>query len=165
MHWYKDRIGWHWKYLWYVLRHKWFVFLACWQFGVPLWPSLIHDWQKFTPAEWRPYVLNFFGPWKRDDRPTWLVQAFDRAWLHHLHYGPHHWEYWILRGQPLAMPDRYRREMLADWQGAGRAIAGKDDSREFYLKRRDKIDLHPETRAWVEIQLEIISDSWFSQNE
>jgi len=82
-----------------------------------------------------------------------LKDAFDNAWLHHIHYGPHHWEYWILRGEPLEMPDRYRREMLADWRGAGLAINGFDDSAEFYKKKRDKIILHPSTREWVDEQL------------
>lgn len=199
------------KYLWYVLRHKWFVFVECLKLGVPLWAAIIHDWHKFTPAEFGPYAHNFFGPWKKDDRPDWLVDSFDRAWLHHLHYGPHHWDYWLSRTagkrwtiqehsmgnppilardakpllwaeydgeddaihtkanqilvdvvkrlnqdfEPLEMPDRYRREMLADWRGAGRAINGKDDTRKWYFENRDKIILHTHTRQWVEHKLGI----------
>ena len=71
----------HVQYLWYVIRHKWFVFVECLKIGVPLWGALIHDWQKFTPAEWKPYVLSFWGPWSYEERPTWLVESFDKAWL------------------------------------------------------------------------------------
>jgi hypothetical protein len=36
----------HWMYLKSVLRHKWYVFLACLQFRVPLWSAILHDWDK-----------------------------------------------------------------------------------------------------------------------
>ena len=55
----------------------------------------------------------------------------------------------------LPMPDVYRKEMLCDWRGAGRAIKGKDETKEWYLNNKRNIILHPETRAWVEKQLEI----------
>jgi hypothetical protein len=53
----------------------------------------------------------------------------------------------------LPMPDRYRREMLADWRGAGRAISGKDDTLAWYMKNRKRLMLHPDTRNWIEWQL------------
>ena len=146
------------KYFWYVIRHKWYVFLAGLKLRVPLWALIIHDWQKFTPAEFKPYRLSFYGPWKYKQRPQWLVDQFDYAWLHHQHYGPHHWQYFILRQDEeedkiLEMPDRYRREMLADWIGAGRAITGKIEVVEWYAKNKRKIQLHPNTRAWIEEEL------------
>ena len=52
----------------------------------------------------------------------------------------------------LPMPDRYRREMLADWLGAGRAY-GNPDTAGWYQDHKDGILLHPETRAWVEREL------------
>ncbi len=127
--------------------------MECMKLGVPIWSAIIHDWQKFTPVEWRPYVLSFYGPWSYRERPEWLVAAFDRAWLHHIHYAPHHWEYWILDNKTLEMPDRYRREMLADLRGAGRAKVGYDNTPEYYTANRDKIKLHPQTREWIEHQL------------
>lgn len=53
---------------------------------------------------------------------------------------------------PLPMPDACREEMLADWRGAGRAV-GRPDTAAWYRKNRDNINLHPETRAWVEDRL------------
>ena len=50
------------------------------------------------------------------------------------------------------MPDVYRREMLADWRGAGLAL-GFPDTAGWYVKNRDNIKLHSETRAWIEQQL------------
>ena len=145
------------KYLWYLIRHKWHVFRAGMKLGVPLWAAIIHDWQKFLPAEWDAYMWSFYGPWDYKDRPQFLVDLFDFAWLHHIHYGPHHWQYWLLvqDDEPdkiLPMPDRYRREMLADWIGAGKAN-NTSDTRGWYLAHREKIKLHPDTRKWIEHQL------------
>lgn len=55
---------------------------------------------------------------------------------------------------PKPMPDKYRREMLADWRGAGRAL-GKPDTKAWYLANKDKMMLHPETRAWIESALDV----------
>jgi len=50
----------HLAYLRYVLRHKWFVLLACWRAGL-YWRGIVHDWHKFLPSEWFPYVEHFHG--------------------------------------------------------------------------------------------------------
>lgn len=49
----------------------------------------------------------------------------------------------------LPMPEKYRREMLADWRGAGRAY-GNNDTAGWYEKNAAQIVLHPDTREWVE---------------
>lgn len=193
----------HWKYLKYVLRHKWFVFLECLKLGVPLWIAITHDWDKFMPDEWIPYARYFYGNFpKRDSKEVQSAKVavglflytredverdFAYAWMNHQHRNQHHWQYWLNAGaRPLPltnvlvwdkgtasilidhavyewngeisvrgpMPDVYRREMLADWRGAGRA-AGTPDTKAWYLKNRDAIRLHPETRAWIEQQLGI----------
>jgi hypothetical protein len=154
----------HRRYGRYVLRHKWFVLLAGLPLRVPLRQLIVHDWSKFTPLEWFGYARFFYGPHAGAARGPQDVQApadvraaFDRAWLAHLHRNPHHWQYWVLRlddggERCLPMPDRYRREMLADWRGAGRAL-GFTDTPAWYLRNREHIALHPETRAWVEREL------------
>ena len=202
----------HLKYLSYVLRHKWFVLLAGLRVGAPLWRLLVHDWTKFLPCEWGPYVEKFYGrarvgqrvagvadnsgfsgvvrktrpstsPGKVDcfieptdgiqPRPWWawsyeverpaVDAAFDRAWLHHQHANPHHWQHWVLREdsgavKALPMPEHFVREMVADWMGAGRAITGKWEAAEWYTKNAGKMTLHPDTRARVESLLGIGND-------
>lgn len=138
----------HLRYALYVARHKWFVFVAGRRVGAPLWRLLIHDWSKLTPAEWSPYVTTFYTP--RDDQA-----GFDRAWLHHQHRNPHHWQHWLLREddgdlKALPMPEGLTREMVADWMGAGRAITGRWDVLSWYAKAREKMVLHPATRERVE---------------
>lgn len=50
----------------------------------------------------------------------------------------------------LAMPERYIREMVADWMGAGRAITGRWEVGAWYAKTRTSIILHHQTRVRVE---------------
>jgi len=174
----------HWQYLKYVLRHKWFVFLAGLKLGVPLLTLIFHDWDKFLPDEWFPYARCFYKPdGSKQYEPS---EAFTKAWMKHQHRNKHHWQYWLNIGnEPISntevivwdngnrsiigdidkyqklkmtirepMPDKYRREMLADWYGAGRAL-GNTDTRGWYLQNKDHMRLHPNTRAWIEQQLDI----------
>ena len=49
------------KYLWYLIKHKWYVGKFCLEYGL-YWKAIIHDWSKFLPSEFIPYARNFFGP-------------------------------------------------------------------------------------------------------
>ena len=152
----------HLAYLRYVLRHKWFVFLGCLKCGVPLHQAVIHDWSKFLPVEWGPYVRNFFNPdgsprSVRDSsgayNPADQPEEFQRAWLNHQQLR-HHWQAWVLLGdrgytRALPIPERFMREMIADWYGAGRAIAGVRDPRPWYASNQHKMLLHLSTRTRV----------------
>ena len=118
----------HFRYLWYITRHKWFVFIECCKLGIP-WRGIVHDLSKLSPFEYNAYRLNFSFDWEAygSPMPEELKDRFDEAWLHHIHKNPHHWQYWLLREDDggtklIPIPDVYRREMLADWRGAGKAI-------------------------------------------
>lgn len=153
----------HLQYLSYVLRHKYFVLVECIRLGI-IWRGIIHDWTKFLPVEWFPYVSYFYGDggdreskgqYKIDEAPA----AFEQAWNHHQKANDHHWQYWVRFNDDgdircLPMPEACRREMLADWIGAGRAL-GKPNTRAWYLANEKKIRLHPETRKWIEGRLGI----------
>lgn len=141
----------HWQYLKYVLRHKWFVLLAGRKLGVGLLTLIFHDWDKFLPDEWFPYARCFYKPDGSSQYEP--IEAFTKAWLLHQNRNKHHWQYWMItwdkgNTECLPMPDKYRREMLADWYGAGRAL-GKPNIEQWYDDNRDNIKLHPETRAWI----------------
>ena len=49
----------------------------------------------------------------------------------------------------MPMSSEARREMIADWRGAGQA-QGQPDTQRWYLANKDKMQLHPETREWIE---------------
>lgn len=144
-------------YLKYVLRHKWFVFLAGIELKVPIWILILHDWDKFLPFNFWAYARTFYnkdGSKKYEEFPDFAV-----AWNNHQKVNKHHWQFWMLtwdRGETenLPMPDVYRREMLADWMGAGRAL-GFPKTWEWYEKNKEKMHLHPETRIWIEHQLHL----------
>lgn len=141
------------QYLWYVIRHKWFVFLAGLRTGAPLSLLILHDSSKFSREEWGPYVDKFY----RDKHPL-TSENFLKAFRSHSKKNPHHWQYWSeRRNSPEAIPDHYLREMVADWMGAGRAITGKWDVDEWYAKNKDKIQLHPATRGAVEQLIEEVT--------
>lgn len=80
-------------YLKAVLRHKWFVFLACFRFGVPIWTAILHDWDKFLPDEFFAYGQTFYKP----DGSSQYVESVDfaHAWMLHQHRNKHHWQYWL----------------------------------------------------------------------
>ena len=144
----------YWKYLLYVICHRWFVFVACCKARVP-WRGLVHDLSKLRPSEFVPYARYFYGGEKTPE----VERAFDAAWLLHQHRNAHHWQHWVLRkddGGPklLDMPLPYMREMVADWVGAGRAITGKfGGTREWYEKNEERILLSDLTSAWVGFEL------------
>lgn len=168
----------HWQYFKYVARHKWYVFQAGIKIGVPHWYQyplwiirlLIHDWTKFLPVEWNPYVDYFYG----DKKPklgntgySHKVQAedieFNQAWNHHQKANSHHWQYYILNmdnGSVLTLPmsEFDKREMLADWRGAGLA-QGKPDTSYWYFVNYNTIQLHSDTRKWIDEKLGITEQS------
>ncbi|MFA5525633.1 MAG: DUF5662 family protein [Acholeplasmataceae bacterium] len=75
-------------YLWYIARHKWFVFLECCRLGIP-WRGLTHDLSKLRPSEFWAYCRWFY-------RGSDNGAAFNVAWLLHQRRNPHHWQYWML---------------------------------------------------------------------
>lgn len=110
------------RYSYSLLRHKYFVYKAG-VGSVSLWRLLKHDASKFTPAEFVPYALFFYGePFGLKD-PV----AFKKAWKHHKAVNDHHYEYWELEtdGMISWMPIEVIREMVADWFGAARAYNGE----------------------------------------
>lgn len=159
----------HWKYLVYLVRHKWFVLIAGLRIGAPLWRLLIHDWSKFLPSEWFPYVSYFYrdnsgegleaiGEYGLVEMAPYGFFAEDRfniAWNLHQKRNKHHWQFWVLQQDcgdrfPLPIPNHYIREMVADWAGAGRAITGKWGVCTWYAKNKHVIVLRTEVRGKVE---------------
>lgn len=145
----------HLKNLRYLLLHKYYVFLECRRLGVPLWIAILHDWDKFLPKVWLAYSC-FHAATDPAERAR-LLPAFQQAKMIHQRRNKHHWQFWVFIDDDgeiicLPMPEVYRREMLADWWGAARAL-NKPDLPGWYSACRAQILLHPETRAWLDDQL------------
>lgn len=159
------------KYLKYILVHKYFVFLAGIKTRAPIWLLLIHDWSKLLPSEFIPYAEYFYNKEKQQKENFeafsifgnaelapfgyYAKDRFNIAWLYHQRRNPHHWQFWYLvqdndPDYPLFIPEKYVREMVADWAGAGRAITGKWEVKKWYYENKEKILLHSDTRVFVE---------------
>ena len=152
------------------MRHKWYVYKAGRLLGVSFWQLLTHDWSKFLPSEWFPYVDYFYGKkytqaeieraWRLTisvKTPDEIKNDFDIAWNKHQKRQPHHWQYWVLltdnetpRLRALPIPQKYVLEMVADWAGAGKAITGKWEFEEWFLKNKDVYILEDGTRYRVQ---------------
>ena len=151
------------KYLVYVLKHKWFVFIGCVKTSVVLnmpeliWLGFIHDWSKFRWSEFRPYANHFYGPdaeaYKNREKED---EAFAKAWLYHQNRNRHHWQFFLSvdRKKKITvaeMPIKYTEEMLADWIGAAKAKGqGEVYTVTWYERYRTTMVLETRTRRWVE---------------
>lgn len=162
----------HWMNLKYLLIHKYYVFRCGLYTKVPLWRLIIHDWSKFTSAEWSPYANHFYrdgGVWKfkknkgqHDARDAKF--EFNRAWIHHIHKNPHHWQHWVIPGeenQALEMPEHFVREMVADWMGAGLAQKGIPDILNWWNENKNRMILHPHTRILVSNIINSLPSNYF----
>lgn len=131
-----------------------------------------HDASKYLPEEYAAYDDYFYGKKTKE-----VEEAFDYAWLHHLHCNPHHWQYWILKEDDslassdsmaikcLEIPDVYILEMIADWWSFSWKnylfSHDKDDLYEifnWYNDHLDKICMHPASKKKVEQLLDLIRD-------
>lgn len=160
------------KYLKYVLKHKWYVFVECYKIG-EFWRGITHDLSKFLPDEFIPYARYFNGNYPSMKEKFKMNQLniaytgkykeeikkdFDKAWLKHIHRNKHHWQYWLLQEddgkfKKLEIPFKYLIEMFCDWRGAGKAIHGYDETKEWYKENKSKIIMSEMSRKKIEYLL------------
>lgn len=110
-----------------VCTHKWWVFHYCVKAGIPI-RGLLHDMSKFSPVEFFESVKYYQGGSSPIDACK-KANGYSNAWLHHKGRNKHHYEYWQDNfdkgGEALDMPLKYKKEMICDYMGAGRAYYGK----------------------------------------
>lgn len=149
-------------YAFYILKHKWYVFLECKKVGL-WWRGIKHDWHKFMPSEFIPYADYFYGPYgckfkaesQEDFEPRTVTKSkFNFAWLLHQKRADHHWQWWLLINDedppaPLPMSPKARLEMLCDWCGMSKTLK-TSGIKDWYEKNKNKIILHYDTREWIE---------------
>ena len=77
-----------------------------------------HDLSKNTIDEYAAYDNYFYG----NNQSYAVVQAFNYAWLSHIHRNKHHWQHWVLVNDDpengttvMDMPYEYVIEMICDW--------------------------------------------------
>lgn len=117
---------------------------------------LVHDLSKFSPEEFDPYAVWFYGG---KTNPT----EFLAAWQHHLHANDHHWEYWVVHGfnfkgadvsnDCLYMPMLQVTEMVCDWMGASMAYTGSYDMTGWLKGNLGRVRLHPQSAKHLRMLL------------
>ena len=118
-------------------------------------PELVanHDESKWGMDEFPYYARQFHGDKGDPD-------GFARAWLHHIHHNPHHWQHWIfpdgftpkgssVENGVVEMPYRYTVEMVADWLGASMAYTNSWDMTDWLAANMSRITLHSRTAAFL----------------
>lgn len=108
-----------------------------------------HDESKRSEKEYKAYDDYFYGT-----RSAKVVEAFNYAWLHHIHHNPHHWQYWVLQHddepeEALEMPMEYVIEMICDWWSFSFKSKNLYEIFDWYEKHNG-MKLHEKTRKVVE---------------
>jgi hypothetical protein len=166
------------RFLITTLRHKRFVYQSGRRLGVARWQLVAHDLSKLRPSEFVPYGLFFYSlpgaTWRKPVPEAGASARMREAWLRHVQRNAHHWQHWVLiRGasvistreadcagvaadvlEALPMPERYVREMLADWLGVARAYQGSYPESlatwSWWQQNKDQMVLHEETRRLLD---------------
>ena len=114
---------------------------------------LNHDASKNSPEEYDAYDRYFYG----GNKSFRVVQDFRKAWLHHIHENPHHWQYWVLNNDEpeegevvLEMDYIYIIEMICDWWAFSWQKGDLSEIFSWYDKHQNYIKLGPNTRKAVE---------------
>ena len=113
-----------------------------------------HDESKWSDEEFDLYMRKFFPESKESEISD---QEFNIAWLHHIHYNPHHPEHWIYYDEEsnkitvYNIPNKYIAEMLLDWIAMGYKF---NDTAYNYYESKGKNKLFADkTRTKVEYLL------------
>ena len=115
-----------------------------------------HDLSKRSKEEYDAYDDYFYGKDEADEDDQEVInEAFDYAWLHHIHHNPHHWQYWVLISddegtKALEMPEKFVYEMIADWWSFSWKSGNLREIFDWYEKHKSKMRLHPDTKKLVE---------------
>lgn len=154
------------KYLETLLDHIEYVCEAGLAIGLDRDQCIQHDSSKFNNMEFYSYAKQFQGDGDEE--------FFPYAWLDHIHRNEHHWEYWIFpdgynytrKGETVPspsieegvviMPEKYVKEMVADWLGASMAYTGSWDMTDWLEKNLPKIRLHSISVGYLKEILDIL---------
>lgn len=114
---------------------------------------LMHDGSKTSNEEYAAYNEYFYG----GNRSFRVVRNFQKAWLHHIHNNPHHWQHWVLiNDEPdegevaLEMPYECIIEMICDWWAFSWQKGDLSEIFSWYDKHQKYIKLASNTRRIVE---------------
>ncbi len=149
-----------------ITKHRHQVIKHCFKAGIGF-QGLRHDLSKYSPAEFLAGAKYYAGVRSPNEIEREKF-GYSAAWLHHKGRNKHHFEYWrdynpqIKKQAPIKMPKKYVAEMFCDRVAASK-IYNKNNYTdsyplEYFLKGRDKREIHPETSQEIETMLRILSE-------
>lgn len=126
----------------------------------------VHDESKFSNEEYDAYDKYFYGRVRSYE----VRNEFDKAWLHHIHNNPHHWQHWVLMRddgdiEALDMPMNYIIEMICDWWSFSWNDGDLFEIFTWYGANKDIIKLSVSTKIIVENILNIMKTILEDNNE
>lgn len=108
-----------------------------------------HDKSKYGEEEFTPYCNHYYPAlgFESDEK------EYDKAWLHHQHFNPHHHQHWIIHhddgtAEAVDMPLKYVCEMLCDWHSFSRRDPDST-AYSWWLKTKDDMILSASTYSLV----------------
>lgn len=153
-----------------ITKHKKLVCQGCFAVGL-YWQGLTHDLSKYTPTEFWVGAKYFQGT-RSPNNAEREDKGYSGAWLHHKGRNKHHYEYWIdyslhnatntMHGMlPSPMPVKYIVEMLMDRIAASKVYSKEQYTQkspiEYYNKGMEPAPLHPKTKAFLELFLNMMA--------
>ena len=110
----------------------------------------LHDASKYTDEEYKAYDDYFYRT-----KTKAVKEAFNYAWLHHIHHNPHHWQYWVLVNDDdgtigLEMPENYVYEMICDHWAFSHKSGNLYEIFDWYKSHKKNMILHEKTRKLYE---------------
>ena len=119
-----------------------------------------HDRSKSDPEEYHAYDAYFYG----QTQSYFTKNAFDKAWLRHIHKNEHHWQHWVLINDDpnegeiiLEIPYNYIVEMICDWWSFSFKQNDLYSVFTWYNEHKQYIKLNEKTRLSVEYILKEIN--------
>lgn len=124
-----------------------------------------HDLSKYSDEEYAAYDKYFYGKEKTPE----IKDAFNFAWLHHIHANPHHWQHWVLINdddgtKALEMPEEYIIEMLCDHWSFSHKTGHLEEIFEWYDDHKKTIIFHKNTKKRYEELLDAIKNALKEEN-
>jgi hypothetical protein len=124
-----------------------------------------HDLSKWDEEEYKAYDDYFYGKEKTQK----VEDAFNYAWLHHIHNNPHHWQHWVLINDDdgihaLEMPEAYVVELICDWWSFSHKTGKLDEIFNWYRIHKTNMILHRNTKVMIEDILDKIKVALREEN-
>ena len=108
-----------------------------------------HDASKYSEEEYKAYDAHFYHTGECTEAD------YNRAWLHHIHNNPHHWQHWVILEDEgtvttVKMSNEAFKEMIADWTSF---CLDKNDAKSllnWYKTNRKTILMDDKTKAMAD---------------